>query len=74
MARGKIRSPEEIQRMQRDIRRQYRPLLRKMEVLEIREKTLDWVMGGDDQFGEQENTEFDGALDSLAETEGEPSE
>lgn len=50
MPKGKLRSPEEINRMLKDIRRSHRPLLRQMEVLEIREKTLAWVMGEDDSF------------------------
>lgn len=63
MAKGKLRSPEEIARMQKDIRRQYRPLMRQTEILSIREKTLDWVMGGDDSFLEVEQEPNNGALD-----------
>lgn len=59
MAKGKVRSPEEIKEMQRDIRRQHRPLLRQIEMLDIREKTLAWVMGEDDPFAAVEAAEAD---------------
>jgi hypothetical protein len=64
MPRGKLRSPEEIGRMVKDIKRMHRPLLRQIEILQIRERTLDWVMGGDDAFIEPEpDNAGDGALD-----------
>jgi len=75
MPKGKMRTTEEIARMQKDIRRKHRPLLRKMEILSIREKTLDWVMGSDDPFVEPEVEPInDGALDMSAEEAGEVAE
>lgn len=70
MPRGKLRSPEEIARMQKDIRRQYRPLVRQTEILAIREKMLDWVMGGDDQFiVPEESVELESADEAAGEVE-----
>lgn len=69
MAKGKLRSPEEINGMIRDIRKSHRPLLREIEKLEIRERTLDWVMGGEDAFALAVETTAE-----TQETEAEPTE